>query len=120
MDANYAARRSELQRVRDEVVEDLGKAGAIRVDQRSLLDLRVQTDSLFRRSRECGFDRLLHEQAEIRLPERELESAGVDLRDEEEVAHEPQEPLTVSIDDRKKFTLLGPRFPSSSVCISSR
>jgi hypothetical protein len=107
--ADHAAPRSELERVRDEVVEELGEAGAISVDHRSLLDLCVQTDSLFRRGGASRFDGLFDEPPEIRFGERELEPAGVDLGDEEEVADETQKALAVPVDDRKELTLLRPK-----------
>jgi hypothetical protein len=80
-DLDPPAGRGELERVRDEVVENLREPGAIALQPRDLLRPRDQRDALRARGGQRGLDALLDDLLEIDGPEIEGELARIDLRD---------------------------------------
>jgi hypothetical protein len=105
-DEDATARRRELDRVRNEVVEQLAEPGPISVERRErgsledelhLLALGRWPNRVHRLGGDCG---------EVDLFALEREFARFDLGNEEEVAHDAQEAAAVSLHDAEKTPLL--------------
>ncbi len=101
-----AARLRELQRVRDEVVQDLRKPRRIPLELRELRRPQAQLDAFRARGRQRALDALLDDLPEVDALKVERELARVDLGDEEEVVHEPEQPLRVAVGDGEEAALL--------------
>jgi hypothetical protein len=96
----------ELDRVRDEVVEHLAQAGGVAHHGRHRVGVETQVDAARVRGRPQDLDRLRGEIGEVDLLRLERELPGFDLRDEEQVAHEPQEPVGVAVHDLEEAPVL--------------
>ena len=94
-----AAGGRELEAVRDEVVEHLREARAIALESRHALDRRDQLDPARVGDRRRGLDALLDDLAQVDLTPLDPELAGFDLRKEEQVGDELEEPFRVAVDD---------------------
>ena len=106
-DLDASAGRRELERVRDEVVEHLREPRGIALQRHGqALRARRQLDLLGRGRRLRGLDALGHERLELDRPQLEGELARVDLRQEEQVADEVEQPRGVPVDDPEVAQLL--------------
>jgi hypothetical protein len=111
------ARRGELERVREQVVDRLAEASRVALDRRDGLNPQVQLDLALvcQRTRDlAGVD---DERAQVDARALQLNRASVQLRGEQEVADDPQQPLPVAADDAEEArcsSLIWPASPSSS------
>ena len=94
-----AAVLGELDGVRDEVVEQLSETGRVTRHVRHGVGVEPQIDVARRCGRPEGLDRMGREIGEIDVLGLECELPGFDLRNEEQIAHEPQEPAGMRFDD---------------------
>ena len=102
-----AALRRELDRVRDEVVEELGEPRSVAREQRRAGSCAsVERDLLVLGERPCGLDGLCRDGREVDGADLEGELACLDLCQEEQVAHELEQPVRVPLDDAEKLALL--------------
>ena len=109
-----ASRRRELERVRDQVVENLSQARAVAVDQRCRVLDDVESDLSLCGKRLGGRRALACDRGQLELLQLEHELAGVDPGDEEEVVDEGEEPVGVAIEDLEEgLTPLGRRVGST-------
>ena len=118
--ADVSTGRSELQGVRDEVVEDLSEPGSIARHLAEAVEVDVDFDVFLRRRRPCGVDRLEHELLELNVPGVERDLAGLHLRDEQEVSNQSQQSIGVALDDRDEFPCSAVSSPASPSRRSSR
>ena len=98
--------RRELDRVRDEVVEQLRDPAAIADCRGEPVGLERQLDLLRVRRRLCSLGRLGEQLIDVCLGEGQLETAGVDLDEEEQLVHEGGESFDVPADRCEELTLL--------------
>jgi hypothetical protein len=76
----------ELERVRDQVVENLGQARPVANERRRVSDRGDELDLSALRHRAARLDRFLHDLREIHLLEVDLEGARIDLGEEQQVS----------------------------------
>ena len=101
-----AAVGRELDRVRDEVVEELGDARPIPRDEGHGARGEGECDLLGLGLRPGRLDAFGGDRGEVEAVDVEDELAGLHLRDEEQVADEVEEPLRVALDDAEELALL--------------
>src|SRR5205823_7231663 len=97
LDTNRSAFSGELDRVRQEVVEDLADPASI-AEERQRRRVTRERDPLAVRQRPKTRDRLADERADVEAGELDLEAAGLDLRQVEDVVDQGQEVLTTAMD----------------------
>ena len=110
-----AALGGELERVRDEVVDDLAEPRAVGFDDRHPRVLERQLDAAVLRGRLRRLDALADEPREVERLRLELELPRLQVADEEQVGHEAEQALGVAVDDAEEVLLLLGEFPHLAV-----
>jgi hypothetical protein len=102
-----SAGRRELQRVGDQVVENLAEPRAVgaQLAHSHHADVEIECDALLGGGRSRGVDGLPHELLDIGQSGLECDLAGLHLRYEEQVAEQSQQAIGVSFDDRHELVL---------------
>src|SRR6185295_10900002 len=101
-----AALRRELDRVRDEVVEELGEPRSVPREQLERARGERERDLLVLGERPCGLDGLCGDRSEVDGTDLEGKLACLDLCKKKQVAHELEQPVRVPLDDAEKLPLL--------------
>src|SRR5439155_19023859 len=104
-DVDPSAGRRELDRVRDEIVEQLREAGALTLDGRYVVGAHVQLDPRRVGARARSGYALVDERAQVDGLQLQLEPAALEPCGEQEVADQPEQPLRVPFDHLE----VGPR-----------
>ena len=99
---NGAALGRELERVRDEVLEDLHHPATIGMYLRHGVEDARERDGLRCSARFQRLDSFAHDTGEVDLLRLEGQLAGLQASDEEEVVHQTEQPIRVACDDLQK------------------
>ena len=101
------ARRRELQRVREQVADELHEPLVIAVDERDRRSTSSSScDLAGAGERRRRLDDLARDLVDAHRGEVQLQAARIEARHEEEVADQPLQPLRAAVDDREEALLL--------------
>src|SRR3954471_20612896 len=99
--------RGELDRVRQEVVEELREAGGIEPHpERVAFCDQIERDALSLRRYASRFDRLVRHRHDVDPFALERKPARVDASDKEDVVDQPVEAVAIAVDDLQESPLL--------------
>jgi len=104
--ADVATCRGELDRVRDEVVENLEQPPFVGLHRDRGVRVVRERDPFRHSTRLRLGHRLARNFSEIELARTNLELSRLDLRDEQQVVHELQKPVGIVVDDVQIVSLL--------------
>ena len=106
-DGDAATFRSELQSVREKIVQHLSEARPVADEAGDRRDRGDELDPARLRDRTKCLDRILHQPLEVDVLVLDCELPRIDLGKEQQIADKIEQPLGVSVDDTEEPLLFG-------------